>query len=531
MSEDHFTQQQIQHAPDVVGDHAHVFARGVDDDAAAAAFRRDHRFIRRVFGCRLDGDEVYETDGVLQLHALRKEVAVFARQPRHRAEIGRDEIDVEVEFVIVGHFHPQLDGSDVRVRDRLTEEVGVQRDLKIDHRAAQHGQDVRRRHVAARKQRRQCLEHALRLETHRELDVHADGGHEVRTVECHGGQHHRKVVLRTAVHAHEFRHLTRPVDRVTEAQVEREFRTKLDAAQSARLHAFQHKGESVHRAACADVGVLVVLVLVVGILRQILVALGVEQRAEIEAEDVLIVAEDVRLSVKTAALLHIEARRHDDVVDRFDGAVRVDVELVEHRLTALGGEECLARSPVRPQVVETDVEQRRALAAAVAEIVDVVPCTARVELSAYAGVAQRAEIGEPVARGCGVVQAIEVKFLPRHRFVCLLVEQRHVDGAFGVGHQMITLAVGSGRSRVVAHEESVGGCIVIDVHRMILRVGEYRILAALDDGVLLVLRGLVEHGVVGIGVAERSLDVILIHTGEHALIEHILLHLRLEVRL
>ena len=66
---------------------------------------------------------------------------------------------------------------------------------------------------------------------------------------------------------------------------------------------------------------------------------------------------------------------------------------------------------------------------------------------------------------------------------------------------------------------------------MILRVGEYRILAALDDGVLLVLRGLVEHGVVGIGVAERSLDVILIHTGEHALIEHILLHLRLEVRL
>ena len=526
MSEDHFTQQQIQHAPDVVGDHAHVFARGVDDDAAAAAFRRDHRFIRRVFGCRLDGDEVYETDGVLQLHALRKEVAVFARQPRHRAEIGRDEIDVEVEFVIVGHFHPQLDGSDVRVRDRLTEEVGVQRDLKIDHRAAQHGQDVRRRHVAARKQRRQCLEHALRLETHRELDVHADGGHEVRTVECHGGQHHRKVVLRTAVHAHEFRHLTRPVDRVTEAQVEREFRTKLDAAQSARLHAFQHKGERVHRAACADVGVLVVFVLVRGILRQVLVALRVEQRAEIEAEDVLIVAEDVRLSVKTAALLHIEARRHDDVVDRFNVAVRVDVELVEHRLTALGGEECRARSPVRPQVSETDVEQRRALAAAVAEIVDVVPCTARVELSAYAGVAQRAEIGEPVARGCGVVQAIEVKFLPRHRAVCLLVEQRHVDGAFGVGHQVITLAVGSGRSRVVAHEESVGGCIVIDVHRMILRVGECRNLAALDDGVLLVLRGLVEHGFFG-----SSLDVILIHTGEHALIEHILLHLRLEVRL
>ena len=492
----HFAEEEVKDAPNVLGDEARVLVADVDDDAAV---RSRHRGVVRVVTVALllrACEQIRKADQVLDLDALREEVADgivlvigIRRDVRHFAEAGRDEIDVEEGLVRVGDLHPQLDGSSGL--DVLAVEVGVDGDLEIDLRAAedggQHAHDV---HGALGRVNEpgQSLEQTAQLQLQREVNVKTDRGHEFRAVHRHGGEQHREVVVRAAVHREEFGHLARPVERVAEGEVKREARADLHRLDARLADAFQDETEDVdlHCAALALAGLRVIDMLMIGIIG---VARGAQQCVEVEAEQRRVVAEDGALDVSAVAVGHVVGARRREV----DAVVaELLVEGAAHARAVHGD----IRHPVHG-VTHADIELSGARLCRAGAVVD--------ERLSVVRRIDTPDGGEPAGvGGLGIVVVVELErtFIGIFRIgsgrplVVLLVTELDVsvvagaalDGDIALGGVVVVAHGGGGDLDILrAVVELVDGAAIRDDH--------FRFCAG-DRRILLARGGHIEGGVV-----------------------------------
>ena len=213
--EQHLSDEQIEHAPDVFGDKPRRCVADVDDERAVS---RSHR-LACAAAARNAGKQLAEIEHSFEFQFAEEVGHTVADGADNFAKTCRIEIDVRAEILV--HEQPYLDG--LRVLYPFAEEVGVNCDFEIDICPAEDCAEKRRGvDFAAAEQVGQHSNEPVESDLQRELDVKTYCGHEFRTVHRKGRQQHLEISVCAAVRLHKPGHLTRPVDCVAESEVERQ---------------------------------------------------------------------------------------------------------------------------------------------------------------------------------------------------------------------------------------------------------------------------------------------------------------------
>ena len=229
VGDEQMTEDHVDVAPDVRGQHAEVAAAAVVDGAGDRV--PDHILgiggteTFRAFA-RFRGREQREDIQPFELD-LVKEVAAAAARVNETRILGKAAaVDVDARHGILIERHPQRQHARV---GRLAVEVGVVEELYADLRVREHRLDERHGvgglGAAHRSER---ILHALALDIRGQSQLAADVREELRLAERRRLQQELEVVRRLAFHREQLGHLLGPVDDLAELETEVERQRQLD---------------------------------------------------------------------------------------------------------------------------------------------------------------------------------------------------------------------------------------------------------------------------------------------------------------